>query len=129
MLLFHITVYCPIKKFMKIMIVDDSPLMREIIGGFVRKYAQSIVECSDGNDVLMKYEEEHPDIVLMDIQMQQKDGITATKELCAVYPDAKVFIITQFNDALHRKLANGSGAAGFIAKENLHELSALLEAA
>lgn len=111
------------------MIVDDSPLMREIIGGFVKKYAQSIVECSDGSDVLMMYEEEHPDIVFMDIQMQQKDGITATKELCAVHPDAKVFIITQFNDALHRTLANASGAAGFIAKENLHEIAGLLEAA
>ena len=74
---------------MKLLIVDDHTAMRRLIGRVVSDMVSEIEECGDGAEALAAYSRFLPDWVLMDIEMNQLDGITATKEILGAYPAAK----------------------------------------
>ena len=64
---------------MKLLIVDDHVAMRRLIGRVVSDMVSEIEECGDGAEALDAYHRCLPDWVLMDIEMDQVDGITATR--------------------------------------------------
>lgn len=111
---------------MSFLIVDDSPAMRRIIRRVVSDFAGEINECDDGARALSAYERLKPEWVLMDVEMPEKDGLTATREICDLFPDAKIVIVTKHNDALMCEAAERAGAIGYVVKENLYELRKIL---
>jgi CheY-like chemotaxis protein len=113
-------------KFMSFLIVDDSAVMRRTIGFLLRDVAADIFECGDGAEALSAYAAHHPDWVLMDIEMPRMDGLAATREICAAYPDARVVIVTRNGESDIREAAVEAGASGFVVKENLLELRSLV---
>lgn len=116
------------KKSMSFLIIDDNSVMRRTIGRVVRDFAAQIIECDDGAKAFSTYEIHHPDWVLMDIEMKEKDGLTATREICAAFPDARILIVSKYNDAAMREAAERAGAIGYVLKENLLELNRILSA-
>lgn len=114
---------------MMLLIVDDNAVMRQMIRRVTSKLGAEIVECADGAEVVAAYEQHQfsaADWVLMDVEMAQMDGLTATRLLRAAHPDARVVIVTRHDDADVRAAAFGNGACGFVLKENLLELRTLL---
>ena len=63
---------------MKIMIVDDNPKMRDLIQSMLGGFAHERCEAKDGLEAVLKYSDELPDVVLMDIRMPVMSGIEAT---------------------------------------------------
>jgi CheY-like chemotaxis protein len=117
---------------MKVLIVDDNPAMRRLIRRLVLSPTDDCFECPDGAEALAAYEAHHLDgaaWVLMDVEMAGLDGLTATRVLCAAHPEARVIIVTKHNDEATRTAAFRSGACGFVSKDNLLELRALVGAA
>ena len=55
------------------------------------------------------------------------DGITATREILLFYPRARVVIVSKYDDEQTREAARKAGACGYVLKENLLALRALLE--
>jgi len=103
----------------RVLIVDDSQPMRELLKMTLAGVAEVVGECSDGAEALAKYERLQPDWVLMDIEMKDVDGITATRQIIAVYPQARIVIVTDYNDGELRRAAYEAGACQYIVKENL----------
>jgi len=64
--------------------------------------------------------------VLMDIEMGSLDGLTATRELRARFPEARVIIVSKHGEEEFRQAARDLGAAGFVHKAHLEELSPLI---
>jgi DNA-binding NarL/FixJ family response regulator len=62
----------------------------------------------------------------MDIRMSEVDGITATKQLKAAFPDANIIIVTDYNDAELRRSAREAGAREYVTKEDLLDLRRIL---
>src|SRR5215831_8464090 len=111
---------------MKVLIVDDSVEMRREIREFVGDLADEIHECSGGSEAMAKYAVLRPDWVLMDIVMEQMDGLEATRRLVTLYPEAKTVIVTSYDDESLRDAAHASGACGYVMKDNLLELRTML---
>ena len=110
----------------KILIVDDHAAFRKTIREFLP--ASVVTECADGREVLDRYAAEQPDWVLMDIEMGSLDGLTATRELRARFPEARVIIVSNHGEEEFRQAARDLGASGFVHKAHLEELSPLITA-
>lgn len=117
---------------MRLLIVDDNAPIRRLLRRLTADLAERVEECADGQTALVVYQEQQfsaTDWVLMDVEMAGLDGLTATRQLRAAHPEARVIIITKHNDESLRAAAFKHGASGFLPKENLLELRALLSAA
>ena len=115
---------------MMLLIVDDNAAMRRLIRRLTRDLAERIEECSDGAQVVAAYERHHfgaADWVLMDIELPGLDGISATQRLCAHHPEARVVIVTKYDDEELQRRSLECGARGFIHKDNLLELRTMLQ--
>jgi len=112
--------------FMNFLIVEDNDNMRRMIRSLVSEFAGETYECRDGAEALAAYAEHLPDWVLMDIRMSEVDGISATRELKAAFPDANIIIVTDYNDAELRRSAREAGACEYVVKEDLLSLRGIL---
>jgi CheY-like chemotaxis protein len=111
----------------KILIVDDNPAMRRTLAAVLSALRVELIECADGADALDAYERHHPDVVVMDIQMRDLDGIAATRAIVGADPAARVVIVTQYDEPDLRAAAARAGACDYVLKENLITLKPLLE--
>ena len=109
-----------------ILIVDDNAAMRGAIKSTVCSDDDTIIERADGSEALEAYTQHRPDYVLMDIRMKQTDGITATAQIHAFDPGAKVIMVTDFGTPSFRHAAEKAGAIGLVLKEDLPDLRRLL---
>jgi len=111
---------------MTVLIVDDNPGVRRLLRRVVLGTASAVWECSDGAEALAAYADRLPDIVLMDIRMCNMDGLAATKQIREFHPEARVVMVTDYDDEDLRKAALEAGACGYTLKQNLTELSGLI---
>jgi DNA-binding NarL/FixJ family response regulator len=114
-----------------VLIVEDNAVMRAYIKEFVTRHVRNvgtILEAADGKEAIEQYRARRPDWVVMDIQMSEVDGITATEAIRAMDEHAKVIILTAFDDKRFRAAARKAGVVAYVLKENLREIAPLLEA-
>ena len=111
---------------MKVLIVEDNLSMRRMIRRMVAGVADEISECDDGAAACSLYGELRPDWVLMDIELGQVNGITATRRIKADYPEARVVIVTNYDDKQLRETARIAGAWEYVLKEDLFDLRRIL---
>lgn len=107
----------------KFMICDDSILARKNLIDMLNTFGYAnILEVSNGQDAVDTYKAERPAIVLLDIVMPVKDGITATKEIMKMDPDACIIIVSSVGTQTHLREAIKSGAKDFVQKPIESEL-------
>jgi len=111
----------------RLLIVDDQVNSRELIRNFLTMPGITFHECASGQDAIALVNEFKPHWVTMDIQMPGLSGFETVKAIKEVHPEARVLIVTSFNDPHFRDLARSAGASGFILKENLLALRLMLE--
>jgi CheY-like chemotaxis protein len=111
---------------MRLLIVDDNSEMRRLIRSIVGRIAGEVYECGDGSEAVEAYRNLLPDFVLMDIRMKNVDGLTATRQIIAEFPSARIVIVTDYDEATFRHDAAEAGARHYALKERLWELIDLL---
>ncbi len=107
---------------MKVLIVDDNSKVRTLVRDYLPTSVDSIYECSDGNEALENYQRHNPDWVLMDWEMEEMDGVTATRQIIDQYPTAHICMVTAYDDEDLKQEAFEAGASGFVLKDNLFDL-------
>lgn len=105
-----------------LLIVDDNFQVRRMIRSLVEDLADEISECADGEEAVASCKERQPDWVLMDVHMEQMDGLTATRHIKNVSPQINIVIVTNHTDAKTRQAASDAGANAFLSKDNLMSL-------
>jgi len=111
---------------MNILIVEDSNEMRRMMRDAIADLADQIYECSDGAEAVLAYGQRRPDWVLMDIKMPKLDGISATRNIRASFPGARVIVVTNYDDSGLREAARNAGASAYVLKEDLLTVRELL---
>ncbi len=102
-----------------IVIIDDHQLFREGVKRILdfEPTFQVVAEGDDGEQALALIEQHKPDVVIMDINMPNLNGIEATKQLIDTYPDTKVIILSIHDDESYVTHALKTGATGYLLKE------------
>lgn len=101
----------------KILIVDDSRTMRNILKGMLEQQGHEIVgNAVSGVEALKMYAELKPDLVTMDIQMADGDGMTCVEKIIALDPCAKVIMVSALGGDQNMDKAYSLGAMGYISK-------------
>ena len=103
----------------RILIVDDQRLMREGLRTLLELEGdlEIAAEAEDGQAALDQYEAIRPDVVLMDIRMPRLDGVEATRRLRQRWPEARVIILTTFDDDAYVFDGLRAGALGYLLKD------------
>ncbi len=102
----------------KLIIADDHPV---IIEGMKMALAQEagivpVADVNNGRQLLQLLESKPADVVLMDINMPEMDGIVTTQEINRLYPDIKVIAFSQYNDKHFIRRMLKAGARGYLLK-------------
>jgi DNA-binding NarL/FixJ family response regulator len=103
----------------RLLIVDDQRLMRDGLRTLMELEPDLEVagEAEDGLTALEQYAALQPDVVLMDIRMPRLDGVEATRRLRQRYPEARVIILTTFDDDALVFDGLRAGALGYLLKD------------
>ncbi|WP_304117073.1 response regulator transcription factor [Mycolicibacterium bacteremicum] len=76
-----------------------------------------VAEAADGSQAVRSAAELSPDVILMDLRMPGVDGITAIGQIMSARADAKILVLTTFDDDDHLYPALAAGASGFLVKD------------
>ena len=107
----------------RVLLVDDDALMRAGLAAVLSSDDGGLVvgEAEDGAVALERVRRHEPEVVLMDVRMPGVDGIAATREIVAAAPEARVVILTTFEDDDYIFGALAAGASGFLLKRTRPE--------
>ncbi len=102
---------------MKVLLVDDEPLIRTGLRAILEPELEVVGEAGDGAAVAPLVRRLRPDVVVMDIRMPGVDGIEATRRILAgVDAPPRILILTTFEHDDHVLEALRAGASGFLLK-------------
>lgn len=115
---------------MKIIIVDDDQLvsrsLKTILEADGSITVAAIGQC--GADAIALYAQYLPDVLLMDIRMDDMDGLAAGTAILKNYPDAKILLLTTFSDDEYIIKAIRIGAKGYILKQAFETIAPAITA-
>jgi DNA-binding NarL/FixJ family response regulator len=113
----------PDEEAVRVLLVDDDDLMRAGLRGVLSsdESIEVVGEESDGRHAVYRTRLAKPDVILMDVRMPDLDGISATREVLEAFPEARVVILTTFEEDEYIFGALAAGASGFLLKRTAPE--------
>ena len=114
-----------------VLLVDDHEMVRLGVSSYlsIQDDIEVIGEAENGRVGYEKALELRPDVILMDLVMDEMDGIESTKLILKDWPDAKIIIVTSFIDDEKVYPAIEAGAAGYLLKTSTaHEIAEAIRA-
>ena len=110
-------------KQIRILGVDDHPLLRQGIAGLIADEADMtlVAEASNGREAIHQYRTHRPDITLMDLQMPEMSGLDAMVAILAEFPDARIIVLTTYSGDVQALRAIKAGARAYLLKNSLHK--------
>jgi len=107
----------------RILIADDHPVVREGVAALVGGQADMSVigQASNGREAIQQFRAHHPDVVLMDLQMPEMNGLDALIAIRDEAPEARIIVLTTYTGDAQVLRAIKAGARGYLLKSALHK--------
>ena len=111
----------------KVMVVDDSITVRKVTSRLLERHNMQVITAKDGVDAVAVLQEEHPDVMLLDIEMPRMDGFELARHMRSSEQlnDIPIIMITSRTGDKHRNLAMELGVKRYLGKP--YQESDLLE--
>lgn len=101
----------------RVLIVDDHPVVREGLRSMLKDEAVELAgEAATGGDALRQASEVRADVVLLDMQLPDLDGLVVLRQLRHLAPEAAVLILTMHDEVTLVRDAISAGASGYVLK-------------
>ncbi len=105
---------------MNVVIIDDDALVLSSLETILKANKINIVASgNNGEEAVSLFKKHKPDLLLMDIRMEKMNGIDATEKILSEFPDAKILLLTTFQDEEYITKALKFGCKGYILKQNI----------
>lgn len=104
----------------RVVIADDQTLFLESLATFLKNYTDDIEvigRAKNGEEAIEMARSLRPDIILMDVHMPIMDGVEATGRILKEMPDAKILILSTYDEDTYVRQALGLGASGYLLKD------------
>jgi DNA-binding NarL/FixJ family response regulator len=113
----------PDQPTIRILVVDDHPLLRDGIAVLISGQSDMklVAEACSGREGIEQFRIHAPDIVLMDLQMPEMNGIDAIIAIREVVPDAHIIVLTTYSGDVQAQRALRAGARAYLLKNLLHK--------
>lgn len=107
----------------RVLIVDDDPLVRTALSHFVSRDPEIDVvgEAETGLEAIAFVEKDRPDVVMMDVQMPEMNGIAATAAIVERWPDVRILAVTTLDGSDTVLPMLSAGASGYMLKDSSAE--------
>jgi DNA-binding NarL/FixJ family response regulator len=107
----------------RILAVDDHPLFREGIAAILEGQPDLslVAEATDGREAIQQFLAHRPDVILMDLQMPEMNGLDATIAICGEDPRARIIVLTTYMGDVQAMRALRAGARACLLKNLLHK--------
>ena len=107
----------------RILAVDDHPLVRQGIAGLVAVQSDMTLaaEASNGRDAIQQFRTHRPDVTLMDLQMPEMNGVDAIIAIRNEFPEARIIVLTTYTGDVQILRALKAGARAYLLKNLLHK--------
>jgi DNA-binding NarL/FixJ family response regulator len=107
----------------RILLADDHPVLREGIRALAadERDMEFVAEASNGREAIEKFREHRPDVVLIDLQMPDMNGIDAVIAIRNEFPDARFIILTTYAGDVQISRALKAGARAYLLKSSLRK--------
>ncbi len=108
-------------KKLNVVIADDNDEFRFLLSSFLREHMEFhiVAETSTGSEAVLQTTKHRPDIVFLDINMPELNGLEAARQIKQFVPGAKIILVTGMNDTSYRTVAEIIGVHGFVCKDEL----------
>ncbi len=102
----------------RVLLADDHPVVRRGLSALLSSLdgVEVVAEVANGEDAVKEAQLNRPDVVVMDVQMPEVDGIEATRRLTVAVPETAVLVLTMFEDDETVFAAMRAGARGYLLK-------------
>jgi two-component system, NarL family, response regulator NreC len=102
----------------RVMLVDDHALVRAGFKSVLHSCTDIVVvgEAGDGQMAVAMADHAHPEVIVMDLDMPGGDGLTATRRLLEAMPDARVLVVTMYEEQEKLLPVLHAGARGYLSK-------------
>jgi len=110
-----------------LLIADDHAEFRKAIRQVLQDVPVACSEASSGNEAVQLFKEQHHDWVILDVRMPDGGGISAAKAIRELEPNARVILISQWNDEECEIAAEEVGAIRFLNKEDVCLLPKIIQ--
>jgi CheY-like chemotaxis protein len=100
----------------RILVVDDEPSVRKLVGTLLRSHGLEVVEAGDGAQALALAASARVDLILLDIDMPGMDGLETLKRLRRDCPQAIVIMVSGINDEARALQSIEEGARDYVRK-------------
>jgi DNA-binding NarL/FixJ family response regulator len=106
----------------RILVVDDHPIVRQGVAGLVggQRDMTIVGQASNGREAIQQFRAHHPDVVLMDLQMPEMNGLDALMAIRDEAPEARIIVLTTYAGDAQVLRAIKAGARGYLLKSALH---------
>ncbi len=103
----------------RVVIADDHPVVRAGLRGMLEPEPdiEVVGEATNGREAVSLVGRLEPEVVLMDLQMPELDGVAATKQIRDRYPETNVLVLTTFDTDADITRAISAGATGYLLKD------------
>ena len=103
----------------RIVVIDDHPVLRQGIAQLIREQEdfQVVGEADDTRKAITVVQQTKPDGIVLDVTLKGASGIEAAKDIKAIYPRAKILMLSMHDENIYASRALKAGASGYIMKQ------------